>query len=76
MWFRKKATSKSYVVPPVPTDEEIIASAPIRMSPYQNVARGTWGYSVLRLANEGRLKGRIEYGILPDETVYIYEASQ
>ena len=76
MWFRKKVAPKTYVAPPVPTDEEIIASAPIRMSPYQNVGRGTWGYSVLRLAKEGRLKPRIEYGILPDETVYIYEAPE
>jgi len=76
MWWRKKVITQTYVAPPEPTDEEIIASAPIRMSPYQNVARGTWGYAVLRLAMEGRLKVRTEYGVLPDETVYIYEATQ
>lgn len=76
MWWRKTINAQAYVAPPVPTDEEIIASAPIRMSPCQHVGRGSWGYAVLRLAKEGRLKVRTEYGILPDETVYIYEATQ
>ena len=76
MWWRKKATAQTYVAPPVPSDDEIIASAPIRMSPYQNVARGTWGHAVHRLAMEGRLKVRTESGVLPDETIYIYEANK
>lgn len=58
------------------TDDEIVAGAPYTLHAYQNVARGTWGYSVLRLAAEGRLKCTKKDGVLPDETTWTYEAAQ
>lgn len=74
MWpFKKTTASDVYVPPPVPSDEEIISTAPHTICPYTNVARGTIGYALLRLRNEGKLLETVRHGVLPDETRYIYE---
>lgn len=75
-WFKRKTVEPATVAYVVPSDDEIIATAPHTIGIYQNVARGTFGYSLLRLSREGRLKCTQHNGILPDETYWTYEASK
>lgn len=75
MWpFKKTTASDVYVPSPVPSDDEIVESAPHTIAAYTNVAHGTFGYAVLRLALEGRLKVRSVPGVFSSDTRYVYEA--
>ena len=75
MWpLKKRALPKIYTPPLVPSDDEIVESAPHTIAAYTNVAHGTFGYAVLRLALEGRLKVRSVPGVFASDMRYVYEA--
>lgn len=51
---------------------DILRNAPVSMSPWTNVARGTWGYDVLSLVHEGLLEAIYAPGVLTDESCHRY----
>ena len=52
--------------------QEILNEGGATLGAMQNVARGTYGYQVLKLANERLLVGKRVPGVLPNEDQWVY----